>query len=166
MVLKHLSLLTRSNLSSVLRCSLAAPHPTLQRQLKAEPHLHPAVSFTALSDACSTSVLKRVNEPSCCTKLRHILWPLHHVLRFVGGWRLLTVEKWIIDSAMVINHCSPTHESVCQGCSRGTAGHRSEVMRWTFEHRGSTWWSSAEQLGFRVASCMLVSQRNCSKGFF
>lgn len=35
------------------------------------------------------------------------------VLRFVGGWRLLTLEKWIIDLAMVINLFKINHKSVC-----------------------------------------------------
>lgn len=52
--------------------------------------------------------------PCSCNKTKHTLliyimltfWklvadPWHGLIRFVGGWQLLTVQKWIIDLAMV-----------------------------------------------------------------
>ncbi|XP_034431844.1 solute carrier family 66 member 3 isoform X2 [Hippoglossus hippoglossus] len=60
---------------------------------------------------------------------------LIYTLVFVGGWRLLTVEKWIIDLAMVINLCNINHKSACPRVSRGTVCHQSGVMRWRLEQK-------------------------------
>lgn len=95
----------------VLRRHPPPPDSSLQRQPAAEPHLRRGVSFHL-----SHQLMWKRSFNLCRNQ-----WPIRRlcpclnvlVLRFVGGWRLLTLEKWIIDLAMVINLFKINHKSVC-----------------------------------------------------